>query len=267
MKILENNEPLKAIVCGFEHSGTTLVSEILRQHPRLDSGFEGGFLFCENVQDFLGAEPFYSHAKAGWGVSDEDLKYITAADNWPEVYRRLRERAEVIKDKTSWLFDKTPVYMGYLPQILEKVPDVPCIVIVKDLRAFFWSYFKRTQLSMDEWYNNKFEDPCNHVLFYARGWQQAIEKGYSKRLLLIKYENLCLNPPGEVKKIFDFLDLDFHEKYLCFPNSRYANVRGTQIYIQYLVDYLDHLPSYACDKVLELVDQHPIMKDWLFEFT
>ncbi len=45
--------PLFALVCGFEKSGTTLLNEILRRHPGVDSGFECGFLLGQSPRDFL----------------------------------------------------------------------------------------------------------------------------------------------------------------------------------------------------------------------
>jgi hypothetical protein len=52
-KFISDNKPLAAIVCGFPNGGTTLISEILRTHPELDSGFEGGFLLSEQPSKFL----------------------------------------------------------------------------------------------------------------------------------------------------------------------------------------------------------------------
>ena len=38
---------LRFIICGPEHSGTTLISDIFRQVPGLDSGFEVGVLLAD----------------------------------------------------------------------------------------------------------------------------------------------------------------------------------------------------------------------------
>ena len=261
MKVINNNNPLFALVCGFEHSGTTLVSEILRQHPQLDSGFEGGFLLNNEAKEFLTTEPFYTNSKKGWGLKDEDLSYICNGDNWAEVYLRIRERAEVIKNKNVSLFDKTPRYMQKLPNVLERVPDIPCLVIVKDIRSVFWSSYKRAKMTMDEWHKKIFKRTCNHTLSYAKGWKEAIEKGLEKRILLIKYEELCLDQKNEVKKIFDFLGLEFQESYLTFNNPKYNNVYGREISGQYLTEYKGNLPEYICEEILELTSEY---SDWLW---
>jgi hypothetical protein len=261
MEIVANSKPLTALVCGFEHSGTTLVSEMLRQHPDLDSGFEGGFLLNEEVQDFLKTEPFYSNTKNGWGISDEDLQYICAASTWPGVYHRLKERASVIKNKDVLLFDKTPRYMQVLDQVLERVPNTRCIVTVKDFRSVMWSSFKRTNFTIDEWYKKRFEVSCNHTLSYAKGWTNSINKGFAERILLVQYENLCLNPVEQGKKIFQFLGLNFEDSYLHFQNVRYQHVYGNNVSTQYLKEYQENLPEYICQETLTKMQEY---KDWFW---
>ena len=260
-EIVQNNNPLKVLLCGFEHSGTTLVSELLRQHPQLDSGFEGGFLLNDSIHQFLSTEPFYTNVKGGWGVNDDDLKYICDAEDWPDVYQRLRERARIIKNKDVLLFDKTPQYMQTLPSVLERVPDVSCIVIVRDFRAIFWSSFKRTGLTIDEWYEKIFPITVNHVLSYCKGWQQALEKGFANRILLVKYEDLCLNQYQELSKIFDFLGLEFVKSYLSFSEVRYPHVYGNNISNKYLLEYQDNLPNHICIQIKESMSKY---SDWFW---
>jgi hypothetical protein len=262
VKLSNNNLPLFALVCGFEHSGTTLVSEILRQYPQLDSGFEGGFLLNNEAKKFLTTEPFYTNCKKGWGLSDQDLRYICDVNSWPELYFRLRERSTVIEDKNIWLFDKTPRYMSALSDILERVPGVPCVVIVKDFRAVFWSSYKRTKMPLDKWYNKIFKRTMNHTLSYARSWKKALEKGLGDRILLIRYEELCLNQETETRKIFDFMDLEFHEEYLVLNNAKYKNVYGNKISSQYLKEYQGNLPEEICEEILALTSEY---SDWVWE--
>ncbi|MDJ0554512.1 MAG: sulfotransferase [Microcoleaceae cyanobacterium MO_207.B10] len=262
MEILGNNKPLVALICGFEHSGTTLVSEILRQHPQLDSGFEGGFLLNEEASKFLSTEPFYTNSKGGWGINDDDLSYICAANTWVSVYRRLRERASVIEDKSLLLFDKTPRYMQHLTDVLNRVPKVPCIVTVKDFRALMWSSFKRTNFTVEEWYEKRLRIALNHSLSYAYGWKKAMNTSLQNRILLVQYENLCLNPVQEGKKILEFLGFEFDESYLSFGQARYQHVYGSNVSTDYLTEYKDNLPDYVCREVVKLTYEY---KDWLWE--
>jgi len=126
------NNPLKAIICGYERGGTSLIAELLRQHPDLDGGFEGGFLLGKRPRDFLSISPYRSNVKLGWGITEEELRHACDTDSWQEVYRRLREKAGEIHDRRVWLFDKTPKYMEALPKVLRKVPGNWTFVIVTD---------------------------------------------------------------------------------------------------------------------------------------
>ncbi|MEI2422495.1 hypothetical protein V6O07_19615, partial [Arthrospira platensis SPKY2] len=86
MKVLDCNKPLAALVCGFERGGTTLISEIIRQHPLLDSGFECGFLLGKDPAEFTSIQPYCNMLKAGWGVNDSDLNnYICESETWLET--------------------------------------------------------------------------------------------------------------------------------------------------------------------------------------
>lgn len=69
----------KFAICGLEHTGTTLVSELFRQVPRVDSGFECGVFLGENPAAFKGLEPFYQNMCDGWGISVEELEECCSA--------------------------------------------------------------------------------------------------------------------------------------------------------------------------------------------
>ena len=65
---------LSFLICGLEHSGTTMVSDLLREHPDVDSGFECGVLLCSQPSDFLNYEPFCNHMVVGWGLRRVSLQ-------------------------------------------------------------------------------------------------------------------------------------------------------------------------------------------------
>jgi hypothetical protein len=117
------DNPLLCIICGYECSGTTLVSELVRQHPGVDGRFECGFLLVEKMTEFIDLEPYASNLKRDWGVTQESLEYICQAPTWLDAYCRLRERA-AIPSRNVQLYDKTPLYLRDLQAVLGKA-DVP----------------------------------------------------------------------------------------------------------------------------------------------
>jgi hypothetical protein len=270
MKIVENNKPLAAIVGGFEGGGTTMLSQILREHPRLDSGFEGGFLLAKTPKDFLSLQPYARDLKNLWNLSDPDLEEICSQPIWPDVYRKLRELSPVIENKESWIFDKTPRYMAYLTEVLQKVPNVPCIILVRDPRAVFWTRVKRTYnnapegISKLEWMEKELDPACNAYLAYAKGWQKAVEnEELASRILLVQYESLCLNTEEESKRLIEFLGLKFYPTILSFDNKdpRYHPCRGKEVSTNYLTEYKQHLSEDICQEIVEKTSE---FKDWLW---
>ncbi len=264
MNISDKNEPLAVVVCGYEQGGTTLVSQILRQHPTLDSGFECGFLLTDDVSHFLTLEPYCTITKAGWDLTDDDLSFICQSQSWPGVYQRLRDRSKLITDKSAWLIDKTPKYMEVLSDVLIKVPNVPCIVVVRDPRAVIWSWTKRLNPNPEGWTNHYLSKCCERYMSYACGWEKASQvKDLSNRILLVQYESICKNSIAETSKMFKFTNREFKETFLSFENEyKFPNVRHDRISSQYLDEYKRNFPEEVCQKILEKTKK---FSSWFWE--
>jgi hypothetical protein len=244
---------LKAIVCGYERGGTTLLVQILNNHPRIDSGFESGLLLAGQPKDFL-TQTFSDFngnmIQAGWGVRQEDLEYMVEENDWNQVYKRLRERSVLITDKRSLLIDKTPKYMLVLSDVLSRMEHVPCIVVVKEPKGVIYSWLKRhPDIDLSAIPEQLIQDCCNRYEAYARGYNLA-KKAYPKRILKVDYEQLCLHPKLETKKVFDHVGLRFREKYLHF--ERKYEVYGNNISDQYLREYEGILASDVLARIDEL---------------
>jgi hypothetical protein len=236
--------PLLCLVCGFERGGTTTVSELIRQVPGVDAGFEGGFLLAPSPEAFPSVEPYYGMALRGWGLALEDMEYICAAPGFEELYRRLAERfhpGEPIR-----VFDKTPRYMERLPEVMAKVPGIPVVVVARDPRALFWSWLKRAEERPADWLTAYPRRYCS----YGAGYTAALEAGLGERLLLVRHEDLSLRPEEEGRRIFSFLGLDFDPAYASF-SPRFQNVRGEGVSSAFVLEYRDHLTREECEQILQ----------------
>ena len=254
----QKNKPLAAIICGFPRGGTTLLSEVLRQHPNINAGFEGGLLLGNKPSDFEKIQPYSQMLQKSWKIEDKALQYICHARDWLEAYRHLVECSSIITNKNCWIFDKTPKCMQFLPHILQKIEAIPCLVIVRDPRAVLYSWSKRLSLnqkiSMEEWLDQYLESSCNKYMAFVNGYKKAIKKGYSHRILLVKYEDLCRNQAQEFEKIFDFIGLIFDSSYLRF-NSNFKNVYGGGISQDHLNEYINYIPEKYCSKILKMTEK------------
>lgn len=261
--------PLHCLVCGYERGGTTLVAELIRQNPDMDGRFECGFLLAESLSEFVHMHPFARNLKIAWGLDDDALAYICRAESYDAAYRRLVERSN-LPNKNVRIYDKTPRYMKYLPQVMTKV-DVPAIVVVRDPRGVYWSaqkHWNKGNMELGRWkdlyawltnanrpvvlrnlaqrYFERRRDLikmrafCEYYNTYGHAYRQA-KAQFGDRLLLVQFDALCANPVGETRRIYDFLGLSFDESYLSFPKQPDQYVDRGGIRAELAVEYQAHV--------------------------
>jgi len=241
--------PLKAIICGYEKSGTTLLNELIRRHPDMDSGFEGGFLLGDSPQQFPTIKPYYGFFQSKWQMTNADMNYVCSTDNWAECYRRVRERSPIITDKSVFLFDKTPIYMLHLSEVLSKTGDTPCIVNVRDPRALMlsWARWSGHTEDSEQWIKSNMRTYCERYLSYAEGYSNAMLQ-YRDRIFLNRFEELCTDPTPRLQAIFEFLGLEFSEQYLSFSSDHF--VYGNTVSEAYIEPYRGTLSDEICEEIL-----------------
>ena len=102
---------LSFLICGLEHSGTTMASDLFREHPEVESGLM--VFFSVTPQEFLSFTPFRNHMAVGWGIEESDLTYACEAPSYELFYQRLFERSKIVQAKRpKFVFDKTPRYVN-----------------------------------------------------------------------------------------------------------------------------------------------------------
>ena len=251
-------DPLCAIVCGFEKSGTTLLNEILRRHPALDSGHEVGVFLGTSPKEFSSHQPYYAFFRKSWRLSRDQMQYVCDTEDWGTFYCRARELSPLIADKNVWLFDKTPIYMRYLDDVLSKAVDIPCIVNVRDPRALMhsWANWSGHRDNPAAWLEENFEANCDRFLNYARGYDRA-RRAYGSRLLLNRFEDLCLNPIQHLERIFAFIGLAFDQEYLRFESEHF--VYGNTVSDSYIFAYRNSFSKALCEKILRATMEY---EDW-----
>lgn len=128
------------IVTGMEHSGTTVVSQLLNAHPRVAAGVECGLLLRE-PKEFDQSKPFWDwllDSGWGWGLLPAQRAQLLQVATYDEAYTLLNrykgsahsgELREIFRS-SDLIFDKTPAYVYHLPAIAKKV-DAPIIVTLK----------------------------------------------------------------------------------------------------------------------------------------
>ena len=254
---------LSFLICGLEHSGTTMASDLFREHPEIESGFECGVLLCEKPNDFQNFTPFRNHMAVGWGINEEDLIYACNAESFENFYQRLFERSSIVQNnQPKIIFDKTPRYVTQLKTVQSRL-DLPAIVIIKDPRSLALSDFKRSGKKVEEidsWY----ESWKNPKLLYMRSAYQGYQYAWeSNRCNIIRLEDVCFNAKQTVKSMFEFVGLEFKCQYLDLRNKRFGNTSGSSISVNSCMQFMAALPDHIQTRIKEDFSE---FDRWFYDF-
>lgn len=212
--------PVRVIITGIEHSGTTLLSKLVNQASCLSSGFECGFLLADSPRQFENIHPWYEWMQEPvtvqqWGVSGLHMESICSSKTWDEAYGKLIKYSPVFDHNAfQQVCDKTPRYMTCLDKVLAKLPDfVPCIVIEKDIKRL-WLSHKNRGADLDQFFA--------HVEQYRDGLGRALKR-HGKRIHVVKYDALCGDLHNQLKRIFTIIDLPYKDEY---ASSRQGDIQN-----------------------------------------
>ncbi len=213
------------VICGVEHSGTTLVSDLFRQVPNVDSGFETGVLLASSPRSFPNEMPFADYILGGWAITQEELESCCDTESFAEFYNRLAAVSRSIEPGCPTLFDKTPRYFAELETCLRRA-DVPFVVTYKDPRAIVFSDYKRSgEANFDAWYKDYVEPKLGYMrVLYANFMNVATQ---DDRVLGVSLESLCMEPRRTCEAMFAHCGQDFRLEYLLLKNLRYPHTRPT----------------------------------------
>lgn len=203
-------------IVASARSGTTFLRLTLNAHPLVAVPPESRFITelwsGEDAVDrdtFLAALSEHKRFLA-WGLSIEDVRrqlgerktlpYTDAISGTYEAY--------VAKNGKRYWGDKTPRYVEHIPFLAEKFPEARFIHLVRDGRNVALSY-------------SHVDFGPKNVARAARLWQRRVGAGIRDgrslppgRYIEIRNEDLATDTETEVKKVCEFLDLEFDPKML-----------------------------------------------------
>lgn len=198
---------LKVVVCGPEHSGTTLVAQLLRQHPDLETGFEVGALLYNSIEEYFNEENPWSKdwdkrpsglLWSGWKLSPKSREKVLKSASFEDFYNRLRQHSPLIRNKEAYLIDKTPRYYLNLGDVAERT-QCKLLVTQKDPILLFASKYIQKSFDVNQFVN-----------WYSKLRQNAtnIVTNRPDQIRLVKYENLVTAPHDTMRGIFDFIGME-----------------------------------------------------------
>lgn len=210
-------------VVGFPRSGTTLLEQLLDAHPGLASFDEQPFL--QRLVTRLQSSP--------------DGYPAALATMSPGQRRDLRQRyfADVDRCRPDLdgrrPVDKNPLYLVRLPLVAALFPDAQAVLAIRhpcDVVLSCWMQnFRAPAFAIT------FETLASTARMYDRVFRTyfAFRDAIGVPTHLLRYEDLVADVPGEGRRLFAFLDLDWNDGLLDFTErARSRGVISTPSYAQ-----------------------------------
>ena len=142
-------------IAGCPRSGTSALTFLLNEHPRMAIGFERYKRVRAQLDPFhFKPEQFFSPVTAETDIRGELL------------YKRLRQRWE--RGTVTVIGDKVPLYTRVLPQLLERFPGARALVLVRDPLEVARS-FRRRAADPEDWWPAE-----NDHTLAMRMWNEAL---------------------------------------------------------------------------------------------
>ena len=202
-------QPDPVFLVGFPRSGTTLLDTILMGHPDVTVLEEQPPLNI--VDEAIGG-------LAALPALDAEAIARARRDYFTEVHR--------IEDVpvSNLLIDKSPLFLQKVPLIQLLFPGARFILAMRHpcdvLLSCFMSNF-RLNSAMSNFL--RLEDAAQYYDLTFQHWQRSCEL-FPANVHIIKYENLVEDVEAEVRPLFSFLDLEWHDQVL--DHQRTAKARG-----------------------------------------
>ena len=250
---------IEFVICGLEHSGTTLISDLFRQVDGLDAGFEVGVLLVQTPTEFKTLDPFAQNMPAGWKISDACFDHCCEAKDHHAFYTRLKAASTELLGDNTRIFDKTPRYLSRLDECLARI-DVPFIASYKDPRATVHSDFKRADTDdFMTWYKDYMPRKRHYLRTCYRQYKTA--KDSHDRVAFVSLEELALNARATMNRMFDHVGESFSLDYVLLNGLRYANTRSNAVSIPIAFSYLADFNKSQTDKIEKDFAE---LSDWFY---
>lgn len=234
-------------VVGCPRTGSKIYMNILRSCSEIDVMPEIHFLqpiwlhrdFVRSVKRNVGdlekdsnipklIDLMYSGKLCGsfWRLIDLDRErlqnQIMSSDRLSKsIFEILLKEHAVSRGKTTW-GAKFPVHFSYIPKLLEWFPECRIIHLIRDPRAIYSSQAYKHLLL--KWPNSRLGEVLIRLVMFVYvniiyRWAIKTHNRFKHfdNYYLSQYENLILDPEGNLKRLCHFLKIDFRQDMLYPP--------------------------------------------------
>ena len=212
-------KPQPIFIVGFPRSGTTMVEQIITAHPRISAGDELAFVgdIARTAPRTLASELRFPECLADLWFGDN----LMAMDQLRDTYLQRSEQLGIWEKDAKYFTDKMPLNETHLGLIHLMFPQSPIIhvrrhpldVLISNFSNFLTHGFEQAfDVNTSAAHFGLIDNLVEH-------YRQQIDLKY----LDVRYEDLVTEQERNVRRILDFLDVEFDPRCLSFhDNQRYA---------------------------------------------
>lgn len=233
-------------VCGTPRSGTTLTAAILDRHPSLLGGGELHFYdhfstqaFCdpqtraEDIENLLKLYAQFSQFDDQERVNAHRMELENALFSVATPGQALNVFMQVQADllnKDDWV-NSTPRDIFQTDRIFSDFPNSKLIICLRDPYDFIASYknrYKTTYASNKDRLKNIYHPVTAAALWYATIRRaMSVASKHPANTFILKYENLVNDSDEILRKLCDFLEVEYDNEmtHVTSENSSYS--KGT----------------------------------------
>ncbi|MFC1812822.1 sulfotransferase [Thermodesulfobacteriota bacterium] len=224
------------IIGGCPRSGTTMVRNMLNSHPDV-------FIFPQTqfINKIWGARRLVNFKKnrlkmlqiiaedaavkrSGIDIfSSNRSKSNEFNDYFDEYLDFIRDYCTNNSDGPSFIGDKTPRHVMFVDLLKKNIQtDLKTIVIVRDSRAVIASMKARKLVRSIESGAAIWNFFCKHILFLLRRYSE-------NEILLLKYEDIVVDPLARSKDISKFIGLDYNDSMVKIQNHNSSFIKNKKM--------------------------------------
>lgn len=228
------SEAAPFFIVGVPRSGTTLLRQMLRGHPRLAVPPESHFV-PSALRAGSGAAALElilnDFRFARWQVdADEVRRRAATSDMTPaSVVRAAFETYAQAQGRPRW-GDKTPAYVVHMPLLAQAFPGARFVHIIRDGREVAASW-------REAWWGP------DDVLMTAHQWRRMIRRAESEAgrlpegsLIEVRYASLVAQPREELARIIEFLGESMTDDVLDYTERSAADLPQVPVEHRHLLE-------------------------------
>ncbi len=241
------NMPQPVFVVGFPRSGTTLIEQTLTVHPQISAGDELPYIndITQIMPRLLASPLSYPEALAELWMGDQR----DGLNELRDYYLNRAAKAGIFKAGAAWFTDKMPLNETHLGLISLLFPASPIIHVIRHPMDVLLSVYSN-HLTHGFFCAAQMETIAQHYNLIAELILHYRNNVKDMRYLPVRYEDVVVNQEANVRKILQFIGVEFDPRCLSFEqNTRYARTASYAQVTEKLYDrsryryrpYLKHL--------------------------